>query len=143
MNAFEKSLDMLVAIVILFLIPVLFYAGRSRALRSMSAGAVCENFLKRVDEMELSVRAYNCLVNENILYIADLVRKSENEMLKLTNFGRKSLNELKDNLKVMGLSFGMNLDGIDSELTKELSKKKSLNGNNVLEPIKTDSRKKN
>lgn len=102
-----------------------------------------ENLLKRVDEMELSVRAYNCLVNENILYIADLVRKSENEMLKLTNFGRKSLNELKDNLKVMGLSFGMNLDGIDSELTKELSKKKSLNGNNVLEPIKTDSRKKN
>ena len=72
-----------------------------------------------------------------------MVRKSENEMLKLTNFGRKSLNELKDNLKVMGLSFGMNLDGIDSELTKELSKKKSLNSGNVLEPIKTDSRKKN
>jgi hypothetical protein len=73
----------------------------------------------------------------------DAKKVSELTNLKLTNFGRKSLNELKDNLKVMGLSFGMNLDGIDSELTKELSKKKSLNGNNVLEPIKTDSRKKN
>lgn len=90
-----------------------------------------ENLLKRVDEMELSVRAYNCLVNENILYIADLVKKTEAEMLKLTNFGRKSLNELKDNLKSMGLSFGMNLDSIDSELTKELSKRKNLS-NGVL-----------
>lgn len=87
-----------------------------------------ENLLKRVDEMELSVRAYNCLVNENIIYIADLVKKTEAEMLKLTNFGRKSLNELKDNLRSMGLSFGMNLDGIDGELAKELSKRKELNG---------------
>lgn len=102
-----------------------------------------ENLLKRVDEMELSVRAYNCLVSENILYIADLVKKSENEMLKLTNFGRKSLNELKENLKTMGLSFGMNLDGIDSELlAKELSKKKSASGNVSLEPTLADSKKK-
>lgn len=86
-----------------------------------------ENLLKRVDEMELSVRAYNCLVNENIIYIADLVKKTEAEMLKLTNFGRKSLNELKDNLRSMGLSFGMNLDSIDGELAKELSKRKELN----------------
>ncbi len=92
-----------------------------------------ENLLKRVDEMELSVRAYNCLVNENILYIADLVRKTEAEMLKLTNFGRKSLNELKDNLRSMGLSFGMNLDGIDSELAKELSKRKNISNGVFLE----------
>ena len=64
-------------------------------------------------------------------------------MLKLTNFGRKSLNELKENLKTMGLSFGMSLDGIDSELlAKELSKKKSASGNMPLEPIPTDSKKK-
>ena len=102
-----------------------------------------ENLLKRVDEMELSVRAYNCLVNENILYIADLVKKTEADMLKLTNFGRKSLNELKDNLKSMGLSFGMDLDDIDSELAKELSKKKSLNNGVVSETIKSDDSKTN
>ncbi len=80
-----------------------------------------ENLLKKIDEMELSVRSYNCLSGENIVYIADLVQKTENEMLKLPNFGRKSLNELRDNLKAMGLNFGMNLDNIKEELTKELT----------------------
>ncbi len=68
-----------------------------------------KNLLKTIDELELSVRSYNCLKNENIIYVGDLVTKSEAEMLKTANFGRKSLNELKDNLKNMGLGFGMKL----------------------------------
>ncbi len=68
-----------------------------------------KNLLKTIDELELSVRSYNCLKNENIIYVGDLVSKSEAEMLKTANFGRKSLNELKENLKVMGLGFGMKL----------------------------------
>ena len=80
--------------------------------------------LKKIDEMELSVRSYNCLKMENINLIGDLVQKTENEMLKLPNFGRKSLNELKDNLKAMGLSFGMQIDNWPPTDTKENSKKK-------------------
>lgn len=76
---------------------------------------------KKIDEMELSVRSYNCLINEGIKYIGDLVQKSELDMLRLPNFGRKSLNELKENLKVMGLSFDMKLDNWSPN---ELSKKK-------------------
>ncbi len=68
-----------------------------------------KNLLKTIDELELSVRSYNCLKNENIIYVGDLVSKSEAEMLKTANFGRKSLNELKENLKIMGLGFGMKL----------------------------------
>lgn len=68
-----------------------------------------KNLLKTIDELELSVRSYNCLKNENILYVGDLVSKTEIEMLKTANFGRKSLNELKENLKSMGLAFGMKL----------------------------------
>ncbi len=68
-----------------------------------------KNLLKTIDELELSVRSYNCLKNENIIYVGDLVVKSEGEMLKTANFGRKSLNELKENLKNMGLNFGMKL----------------------------------
>ncbi len=67
------------------------------------------NLLKTIDELELSVRSYNCLKNENIIYVGDLVSKTEAEMLKTANFGRKSLNELKENLKSMGLNFGMKL----------------------------------
>ena len=80
--------------------------------------------LKKIDEMELSVRSYNCLKMENINLIGDLVQKSENEMLKLPNFGRKSLNELKDNLKIMGLSFGMQIDNWPPVEVKDSSKKK-------------------
>ena len=79
---------------------------------------------KKIDEMELSVRSYNCLINEGIKYIGDLVQKSELDMLKLPNFGRKSLNELKENLKVLGLSFDMKLDNWPPENLTKVSKKK-------------------
>lgn len=65
---------------------------------------------KSVDELELSVRSYNCLKNANIRTIGELVQKTENEMLKTKNFGRKSLNEIKEILGTMGLSLGMKLD---------------------------------
>ena len=67
------------------------------------------NLLKTIEELELSVRSYNCLKNESITYVGDLVIRTEAEMLKTANFGRKSLNELKENLKSMSLSFGMKL----------------------------------
>lgn len=69
-----------------------------------------ENLLKNVDELELSVRASNCLKNANIKTIAELVQKTEYEMLKTKNFGRKSLNEIKEILHSMGLHLGMRLD---------------------------------
>jgi DNA-directed RNA polymerase subunit alpha len=69
-----------------------------------------EKLSKSVDEMELSVRSYNCLKNANIRTIGELVQKTEAEMLKTKNFGRKSLNEIKEILGTMGLSLGMKLD---------------------------------
>jgi DNA-directed RNA polymerase subunit alpha len=69
-----------------------------------------ENLFKGVDELELSVRSANCLKNADIRYIGDLVQKTETEMLKTKNFGRKSLNEIKEILSEMGLSLGMKLD---------------------------------
>lgn len=69
-----------------------------------------ENLLKNVDELELSVRAHNCLKNADIQSISDLVQKTEYEMLRTKNFGRKSLNEIKEILASMGLSFGMRVD---------------------------------
>jgi DNA-directed RNA polymerase subunit alpha len=63
-----------------------------------------------VDELELSVRSYNCLKNANIQSIGELVQKSEAEMLRTKNFGRKSLNEIKEILTTMGLSLGMRID---------------------------------
>ncbi len=69
-----------------------------------------EHLDKSVDELELSVRSYNCLKNSDIKTIRDLVQKSETEMLKTKNFGRKSLNEIKDILSTMGLSLGMKFD---------------------------------
>ncbi len=69
-----------------------------------------ENLYRSVNELELSVRAANCLRNANIRYIGELVQKTEQEMLKTKNFGRKSLNEIKDILAEMGLSLGMKLD---------------------------------
>jgi DNA-directed RNA polymerase subunit alpha len=71
---------------------------------------VNENLAKSVDELELSVRSYNCLKNANIKTIGELVQKTESEMLKTKNFGRKSLNEIKDILGSMGLGLGMELD---------------------------------
>lgn len=79
-----------------------------------------ENLFKTVDSLELSVRAANCLENANIKFIGELVTKSEAEMLKTKNFGRKSLNEIKDILSEMGLSLGMKIEGFDpSTLRKQ------------------------
>lgn len=72
-----------------------------------------ENLFKTVDSLELSVRAANCLENANIKYIGELVTRTEAEMLKTKNFGRKSLNEIKDILAEMGLSLGMKIEGFD------------------------------
>jgi DNA-directed RNA polymerase subunit alpha len=74
------------------------------------SGAINEHLDKSVEELELSVRSYNCLKNANIRTIRELVQKTEAEMLKTKNFGRKSLNEIKDILHSMGLSLGMRLD---------------------------------
>jgi DNA-directed RNA polymerase subunit alpha len=81
------------------------------------------NLLKKVEELELSVRSANCLKNENILYIGDLVQKTENEMLKTPNFGRKSLNEIKEVLEGMGLTLGMMIPNWPPENIEELAKK--------------------
>lgn len=81
------------------------------------------NLLKKVDELELSVRSQNCLKNDNIVYIGDLVNKTESEMLKTPNFGRKSLNEIKEVLGSMGLRFGMDVASWPPENIEELSKK--------------------
>src|SRR5258708_2028838 len=80
-------------------------------------------FLKKVDELELSVRSVNCLKNDNIVYIGDLVQKSEAEMLRTPNFGRKSLNEIKEVLAQMGLHLGMEVPGWPPENIDELAKR--------------------
>lgn len=83
----------------------------SGEVQSLSENPVFNsNLLKSVDELELSVRANNCLKNANIKTIADLVQKTEHEMLKTKNFGRKSLNEIKEILYSMGLRLGMRID---------------------------------
>jgi DNA-directed RNA polymerase subunit alpha len=69
-----------------------------------------DNLLKSVDELELSVRSFNCLKNANIRTIADLVQKTEQEMLRTKNFGKKSLNEIREVIKSMGLDFNMRID---------------------------------
>jgi DNA-directed RNA polymerase subunit alpha len=79
--------------------------------------------LKKVDELELSVRSANCLKNDNIIYIGDLVQKTEAEMLRTPNFGRKSLNEIKEVLSSMGLRLGMDIPGWPPENIEELAKK--------------------
>ncbi len=79
--------------------------------------------LKHVDELELSVRANNCLKNDKINYLGELVQKTEADMLKTPNFGRKSLNEIKEQLENMGLSLGMTVPGWPPENIQELAKK--------------------
>ena len=79
--------------------------------------------LKKVDELELSVRSANCLKNDNIVYIGDLIQKSESEMLRTPNFGRKSLNEIKEVLATMGLHLGMDVQGWPPENIEELAKR--------------------
>jgi DNA-directed RNA polymerase subunit alpha len=80
------------------------------APRDEEAEKLNENLWRTVDELELSVRSANCLQNANIKYIGELVQKTESEMLKTKNFGRKSLKEIKEILAEMGLSLGMKLD---------------------------------
>jgi DNA-directed RNA polymerase subunit alpha len=79
--------------------------------------------LKKVDELELSVRSANCLKNDNIVYIGDLIQKTEAEMLRTPNFGRKSLNEIKAVLAEMGLHLGMEVPGWPPENIEELAKR--------------------
>lgn len=82
-----------------------------------------EHLFRSVDELELSVRSANCLKNADIRYIGELVQKSEGEMLKTKNFGRKSLNEIKEILGEMGLSLGMKLDNFPSREEIEARRK--------------------
>jgi len=82
-----------------------------------------KNLLKRVEELELSVRSMNCLKNDNIIYIGDLVQKTEPEMLRTPNFGRKSLNEIKEVLSSMSLYLGMEIPNWPPDNIAELSKK--------------------
>ncbi len=79
--------------------------------------------LKKVDELELSVRSANCLKNDNIVYIGDLIQKTEAEMLRTPNFGRKSLNEIKEVLSGMGLHLGMDIEEWPPENIEDLAKK--------------------
>jgi DNA-directed RNA polymerase subunit alpha len=81
------------------------------------------NLLRKVDELELSVRSANCLKNDNIIYIGDLVQKSEQEMLRTPNFGRKSLNEIKEVLSTMGLHLGMEVTEWPPENIEEMAKR--------------------
>ena len=82
-----------------------------------------KNLLRKVDELELSVRSANCLKNDNIVYIGDLVQKSEAEMLRTPNFGRKSLNEIKEVLSQMGLHLGMEIPNWPPENIEEMAKR--------------------
>src|SRR6202167_3984518 len=82
-----------------------------------------KNLLRKVDELELSVRSANCLKNDNIVYIGDLVQKPEAEVLRTPNFGRKSLNEIKEVLVQMGLHLGMEVPGWPPENIEELAKR--------------------
>ena len=81
------------------------------------------NLLRKVDELELSVRSANCLKNDNIVYIGDLIQKTEAEMLRTPNFGRKSLNEIKEVLAQLGLHLGMEVPNWPPENIEELAKK--------------------
>jgi DNA-directed RNA polymerase subunit alpha len=113
-----------------------FDEGQVRAAAPMTAGVAVapaetttdanqlnRYLLKKVDELELSVRSANCLKNDNIIYIGDLVQKTEAEMLRTPNFGRKSLNEIKEVLASMGLRLGMDIPGWPPENIEEMAKK--------------------
>ncbi|MGE3498558.1 MAG: DNA-directed RNA polymerase subunit alpha [Candidatus Binatia bacterium] len=97
-----------------------------QAEEAAAAPTLNENLFRPVAELELSVRSANCLQNADIKYIGELVQRSEAEMLKTKNFGRKSLNEIKDILHEMGLDFGMHIENFPSrdELDKRLAREK-------------------
>ena len=82
-----------------------------------------KNLLRKVDELELSVRSANCLKNDNIIYIGDLVQKTEQEMLRTPNFGRKSLNEIKEVLTTMDLHLGMEIPNWPPENIEDMAKR--------------------
>jgi DNA-directed RNA polymerase subunit alpha len=98
-------------------------AAPSQAETEADANQLNRYLLKKVDELELSVRSANCLKNDNIIYIGDLVQKTEAEMLRTPNFGRKSLNEIKEVLASMGLRLGMDIPGWPPENIEEMAKK--------------------
>ena len=86
------------------------------------------NLFRKIDDLELSVRSLNCLKNDGVEYIGDLVKKQETDMMKTPNFGRKSLNELKRMLNDMNLSFGMDIEWPPKNLQEILANaKKYLN----------------
>jgi len=95
----------------------------AQAAESPTEPVFNKNLLRKVDELELSVRSANCLKNDNIIYIGDLVQKSEQEMLRTPNFGRKSLNEIKEVLSQMGLHLGMEIPNWPPENIEEMAKK--------------------
>ncbi|TVQ55475.1 MAG: DNA-directed RNA polymerase subunit alpha [Rhodobacteraceae bacterium] len=95
-------------------------AGRAEMVTDLEFNPL---LLKKVDELELSVRSANCLKNDNIVYIGDLIQKTEAEMLRTPNFGRKSLNEIKEVLTVMGLHLGMDVPDWPPENIEDLAKK--------------------
>ncbi|MEJ5978323.1 DNA-directed RNA polymerase subunit alpha [Novosphingobium sp. PS1R-30] len=98
-------------------------AGGAAAADEGDTNQLNRYLLKKVDELELSVRSANCLKNDNIIYIGDLVQKTEAEMLRTPNFGRKSLNEIKEVLSSMGLRLGMDIPGWPPENIEEMAKK--------------------
>jgi DNA-directed RNA polymerase subunit alpha len=104
-SIFREHLD-------IFIHPESTGEAKSDQLKDDEQSAMNKNLFRSVNELELSVRAANCLKNANIKTIADLVQKSEMEMLKTKNFGKKSLNEIKEILTEMGLVLGMKLDQI-------------------------------
>jgi len=96
---------------------------REEAAHAIPELAFNPALLKKVDELELSVRSANCLKNDNITYIGDLIQKSEGEMLRTPNFGRKSLNEIKEVLAQMGLHLGMEVQGWPPDNIEDLAKR--------------------
>ena len=96
---------------------------REEAAHAIPELAFNPALLKKVDELELSVRSANCLKNDNITYIGDLIQKTEGEMLRTPNFGRKSLNEIKEVLAQMGLHLGMDVPGWPPDNIEDLAKR--------------------
>ena len=103
--------------------PMIGMAVSSAPVDDSDTNQLNRYLLKKVDELELSVRSANCLKNDNIIYIGDLVQKTEAEMLRTPNFGRKSLNEIKEVLSSMGLRLGMDIPGWPPENIEEMAKK--------------------
>jgi DNA-directed RNA polymerase subunit alpha len=96
---------------------------KDKELQSATKGLPVELFLKPIDELEFSVRAHNCLVSHGIKRVIDLINLSDEEILKIKNFGRKSLREVKEILKAFGLNLGMNIKELDlKRMLKEQEK---------------------